>query len=76
MKEAFDYLEQFLSMLEECDPFAESGLKVHRAVDRDTACYRHLCQEKKKVRIQLSLDQFSKEFDKLPSAVLPSIKIN
>jgi hypothetical protein len=47
-KEALDHLEQFLSIVEECDPFAESSLKVHRAVDRDTACYRHLCQEKKR----------------------------
>jgi len=51
MKEALDHLEQFLSIMEECDPFAESSLKVHRTVDRDTACYRHLCQEKKNVSI-------------------------
>jgi len=68
MKEALDHLDKFLSIMEECDPFAESSLKVQRAVDRDTACYRHLCQEKKKVSIQLSLDHFVKEFDKLPSA--------
>jgi hypothetical protein len=44
MKEALDHLEQFLSIMEECDPFAESSLKICRAVDRGTACYIHLCQ--------------------------------
>jgi len=67
MKEALNHLEQFLGIMDECDPFAESSLKVLRAVDRDTVCYGHLCQEKE-VSIQLSLDHFLKEFDKLPSA--------
>jgi len=65
VKEALDHLEQFLGITDECDRFAESSLKVHRAVDRDIVCYRHLCQEKR-VSIQLSI---SKYFLALKSAI-------
>jgi hypothetical protein len=68
IKDAFDHLKQFLSVMEECDPYAERSLQVCRTVDRDTACYRCLYQEKKKASFQLSLVQFLKKVDKLPSS--------
>jgi hypothetical protein len=67
MNEAFTYLEQFLSIMEEYDPNADRSSQVHRPVDRDAAFYRLLYQEKK-ASVQLSLDKFFKKFDKAPSA--------
>jgi hypothetical protein len=64
LKEAFDHLKQFLSVVEECNVKAERSLQVHRAFDRDTACCRLLYQEKKKASVQLSLDQFFKKVGK------------
>jgi hypothetical protein len=66
-KKAFDHLEQFSSIMEECDPYAERSLQVCRAVDRDTACYKCMYQEKK-ASVQLFLGHFFKKVDKMPSA--------
>jgi hypothetical protein len=41
----------------------EGSLQVCRSTDRDTACYRLLYQEKKKVSVEIPLDQFFKEVD-------------
>jgi len=41
----------------------------------DTTCYRLLYPQQKKISVQLSLDQFSKEVGKMPHEVLLSIKI-
>lgn len=38
MKEAFDYIEHFLNIMEECDPNAQKSLQVCRTMDKDTAC--------------------------------------
>jgi hypothetical protein len=39
LKEVFDNLEQYLSIVEEYDPNTQKSLQVHRAIDRDTACW-------------------------------------
>jgi anthranilate/para-aminobenzoate synthase component I len=67
-KAAFDHLEQFLSIMEECDTNAERSSQVCRAVDRDTASYRLLYQEKEKASVQHSIDQFFMTGGKMPSA--------
>jgi hypothetical protein len=64
MNEAFSHLEQFLSIMEEYDPNGERSSQVHRAVERDSACYRLLYQEKKKACVQFSLDKFLKAVEK------------
>jgi hypothetical protein len=46
----------------------QRGLQVCRAVDRDTACYRPLYEEKKNASVQLSVDDFFKKVYKMPSA--------
>jgi hypothetical protein len=38
MKEAFDHVEQFLNIMEECDPDAQKSLQVRKTMDKDTAC--------------------------------------
>jgi len=48
----------------------EGSLQVCRSTDKDTSCYRLLYQEKKKVSIEISLDQFFKEVDKMLSAIM------
>ena len=53
---AFDYLEQFVSVMGECDSYAQRSSQVCVAIDRDTACYRLLYQEKKKASVPRSLD--------------------
>jgi hypothetical protein len=68
MKEAFDHLEQVLSIMEECDMNTERSSQVCRAIARDTACYRLPYQEKKKASVQLSVDHFFKKDEKMPSA--------
>jgi hypothetical protein len=67
MKEAFDHLKKLISIMEECDLNAVRSLEVHRAVDRDTACYRLLYEERKKASVQLYLEQFFKEADMMLS---------
>jgi len=49
----------------------EGSFQVCRSTDRDTACYRLLYQEKKKkVSVEIPLDQFFKEVDKMLSTVM------
>jgi hypothetical protein len=67
LNEAFTYLEKFLNTVEEFDPNAERSSVVRRDVERVTFCYIYLCQEKKKARVQISLDKFFKKADKTPS---------
>jgi hypothetical protein len=61
MKEAFDHLKHFLSIMEECDPNADRSLQVQRVIERDTACYKLLFQEKKKASIQFLLTSSSRK---------------
>jgi hypothetical protein len=62
MKEAFGHLKQFLNIMEQCDLNGERSSQVRRPIDRDTACYRLLYQEKKKkASVQLCLDHFFKK---------------
>jgi hypothetical protein len=48
----------------------EGSLQVCRSADRDTAYHRLLYQEKKKVSVEVPLDQFFKEVDKMLSTVM------
>lgn len=63
LKEAFTHLENFFSVLEESDPEEERFAKVRKAVEKDTACYR-LLQEEKRNCVQLSLQNFFRKADK------------
>jgi hypothetical protein len=56
-----------ISIMEECDLKAERNSQVCRAVDRDTACNKPLCQDKKKADLQLSLNHCFKKVDKVLS---------
>jgi hypothetical protein len=47
---AFDNLKEFLRIME-YDLNAERSLQVRRAIDRDTACYRLLYEEKKEASV-------------------------
>jgi hypothetical protein len=68
MKETFNYLEQLLSIMEECDPNAERSLQICSAFESSTGCYRLLYQKKTKASVQLSLYPFFEKADKMPSA--------
>jgi len=48
----------------------EGSLQVCRSTDIDTAYYRLLYQGKKKVSVEIPLDQFFKEVDKMLSAIM------
>jgi hypothetical protein len=67
LNEAFTYLEKFLNIVEEFYPNAERSPVIRRDVERVTSCYRRLSQERKKARVQLSLDKFYKKADETPS---------
>ncbi|CAK9821640.1 Tigger transposable element-derived protein 1, partial [Anthophora retusa] len=70
MNEAFTHLDKFLTIMEEYDPNGERISQVRRAIEKDTACYRNLYQEKKKKgSIQLTLDKFIKETPESTNAV-------
>ncbi|KZC08166.1 hypothetical protein WN55_10037 [Dufourea novaeangliae] len=61
MNEAFAHLDKFFTIMEECDSNGERISQVRRAIEKDTACYRNLYQEKKKMGgIQLTLDNLIK----------------
>lgn len=62
MNKAFTHLETFLNIMEECDSNGERISQVRRAIYDNTACYRTICEEKKKSsKIQQTLDNFVKK---------------
>ena len=42
------HLDNFLNIMEECDPNGERISQVRRAIRENTVCYRTLYEEKKK----------------------------
>ncbi|XP_019391383.1 PREDICTED: centrosomal protein of 89 kDa isoform X4 [Crocodylus porosus] len=58
MAEAFKHLEAFLSYFGENDPDMQRSSAVARGVNNKVNCYRLLYNEKKKPKVELSMDSF------------------
>jgi hypothetical protein len=58
MAEAFQYLESFLSYFRDNVPDMGRSSKVARGTANTANCYKLLYNEKKKAKVQLSLDSF------------------
>jgi uncharacterized protein YdaU (DUF1376 family) len=57
--------------MQDCDPNADTHSQGRSAIPKDTACYRLQVareQKGKKASVQLFLDQFFKNVDKMPSS--------
>jgi hypothetical protein len=65
--EAFTYLKNFLDIVENYDPNAERISVVHRDGERVIYCHSLRYQRKKKVCVQLSLQNVFKKPDEKPS---------